>query len=333
VVAARLVLTAAHCVSDLETGIVYKPFRFTVVTGVANLRQARRANVAEVSSVLVYPELNPGVMRGDVALLVLRNPVTAAALRLAGVGDAALYAPGTHAVVAGWGITSSDASNPSALLRQAPATVGDSGFCKRRSQRFYGFFSPAVQLCAAEPPEFEASGCHGDSGGPLIAADAAGAPVQIGITSLGRSDCNPAFPGVFTRADVVSAWVAAWIAAVEAGAPEPRISVPEVRLPSLPKWAATPLAKRALGAAFGPRYRLAGNERTRCGRRIAPEKVKCRSSWFNGGDFFWGTITVYLAVRGDLITWDTRYRMRWVDEHCWFGSGNRRNCKIHHRTR
>src|SRR5690242_21433135 len=45
VVAPRVVLTAAHCVENVETGTFAKPAEYAVATGVANPKQAQPDNV------------------------------------------------------------------------------------------------------------------------------------------------------------------------------------------------------------------------------------------------------------------------------------------------
>ena len=332
VVAPRILLTAGHCVSDLESGSIYKPSRFIAITGVADLRSARRADETSVSQVLLFPRFKASNLHGDAALLVLSEPVAAPALPLASVADAALYEGGTDGRIAGWGIAEAGSDRGSYRLQVAGTSVAGAGLCKREVARFYPFYSTASQLCALGPPEFITTVCQGDSGGPLIATRPDGTPVQIGITSLGRGDCETDVPGVFTRVDAVSEWVAGWIAAVETGAAAPPIFVPSVHLPFLPRYVAKELVGRTLREDLGGRFRRGWGKRASC-VRVAREKVKCGVSWFQGPNDYWGTVTIYLRFREDIVVWDSRYRIRWVNDHCWFSSGHRRSCPIATRTR
>ena len=85
VVAPSLILTAAHCAENTETGIVNDPSGYVVVTGNVDWAAAER-QVSRVSQVIVYPYYEPsGLLEGwgDAALLVLSTPTTAAARRVA----------------------------------------------------------------------------------------------------------------------------------------------------------------------------------------------------------------------------------------------------------
>src|SRR5207253_5631085 len=70
-----------------------------------------------------------------------------------------------------------------------------------RSAAYYVFFVPQGQFCAINPRGYSTATCHGDSGGPAIALDAAGGLVELGITSLGEPECSTYEPSVFTRVD------------------------------------------------------------------------------------------------------------------------------------
>lgn len=332
VVAPRVVLTAAHCAMDIETGLVDRAAGITVLTGVADLREATAANASAVAAVLINPGFKPASVHGDAALLILALPVVAAPTPLAGPADGGLYAADTPGTIAGWGRRSGKARNGADRLQVAPTAVQGAGSCESLVGRFYPFFSPGSQLCALHPPWNETGGCQGDSGGPLFATRPDGVVVQIGITSLGRGDCRTTSPGVYTRVDRVAAWVASWIAATEAGAPAPAIVLPELRLPFLSMPLGRQLVSRALAIDFGARYRRGFGKRIRC-IRIEREKIKCGVSWLRGRNDYWGTITVYLAFHENSVGWNARYTIRWVDDYCWFRSGERQRCRIHTKRR
>ena len=71
-----MVLTAAHCVEDIETGAFSTPAEYTVATGIANPKQAQPENVFDVVATHVFPAFDPGVVHGDAAVLILSRPTS-----------------------------------------------------------------------------------------------------------------------------------------------------------------------------------------------------------------------------------------------------------------
>ncbi len=332
VVAPRVILTAGHCVEDIESGALTPATGYAVATGVANLAEVKRADISRISQALVYPGFKPPQLRGDAGLLILKAPVTAPPLPLASAADSALVAAGTPISIAGWGLTDARAKDAPAQLQSGSSVVQDSTYCKNHSQRYYPFYSPTVQLCAVDTPSKAVSGCFGDSGGPAIARRADGSPVEVGIVSTGGPGCSRSLPNIFTRVDRVSAWVAGWIAAVESGGPAPLIKIPRAHPPLLSFERAEALSAIALEADFKYRFRRASEKGIRCAR-LSRERVKCGVSWAQGGNDYFGTITVYYAIRHHVVVWNDRYRIHWVDDHCWFHSGHRQTCVVRTRSR
>ncbi len=332
VVAPRVVLTAGHCVQDIESGEITPPGEVAVATGVADLTQIDQANVSRVSQTLVYPEFDPGELVGDAGLLILAGPVGAPPIRMASGADAALLAPGTQLTVAGWGLTSAKAKEGSAQLKLGLLEVQTTQACRSKSSRYYPFYTPARQLCALDAPRDKTTACHGDSGGPAIAVGADGVPVEVGIVSTGGPGCSPALPNVFTRVDRVSAWVNQWIAAVEAGGPRPAIEVPKAHKPYLSVARTKELAGVGFAHDFRQRFTHASEKRIACKRR-AKAKVKCQVSWYQGGNDYYGTVTVYYSIVHNTIGWGFTYTVSWVNNHCYFYSGHRASCTIHTKQR
>ncbi|MGE5408600.1 MAG: S1 family peptidase [Syntrophothermus sp.] len=332
VVAPRLILTAGHCVENIESGEVTAPADLLVATGVADLNTVAAGNVSRVLQALVYPRFDPGQLRGDAGLLVLTAPVSAPPIQLGEAGDAGLREPGTPLRIAGWGLSNSRAKEISGQLRMARTKVEPVSSCRARSQRYYPFYSPAQQLCAIDPPRFTVSACHGDSGGPAIATRADGTPVEIGIVSTGGPGCNTRLPNVFTRTDRIASWVSRWIAAIEAGGPRPAVRVPKVRTPTLTVPIAKELAAVGFAQDFKRRYTRAVEQRYRCGS-VARTRVRCHVTWRQGGDSFFGDAAVFYRVVKNTVTWGFSYDISWVDSHCYFDSGHRGRCRIQTKSR
>ncbi len=317
VVAPRLILTAAHCLLT-GTGKIAVASNFTVLTGVADLREATQQNVSGVSQALVFPGYQPSQLLNDAGLLVLSAPVSAPALPLASAADAGLLAAGVPVAIAGWGLTDVDPPQAPAVLQEAQSVVRSAGYCQRRMRRVISVYSTASQICIQQPRiGSAASVCNGDSGGPGIARRADGAPLLIGVISLkGSLDCDPLSPQVLTRADVVSSWVGAWIAAVESGGPAPEVVVPRVVLPRVTRRDAEFIAWLGLEADFGNRFTQGQLHRIGC-RSIDREKVKCAVFWLRGVHLYRGAVTIYSALPREGSVYNYRYTIRRFNANCW----------------
>lgn len=319
VVAPRLVLTAAHCVLT-GTGRVAPPSNFAVLAGVGDLRAATPEGVSAVSRALVFPGYNPSRVVNDAALLVLAEPVAAPAVSLATGADEALLAQGATVGVAGWGLTSFYPQRLPALFREGESIVRSAASCRRSLRRAFMTYTPSSQICVRSQAQSGPGLCNGDSGGPAIARRADGSPVQIGIVSLkGAFDCNPRSPQVLARVDRVSPWVAAWIAAVEGGAPAPRVVRPRLVLPPMTREAAEFVVVLGLEADLGSRFTRGREHRIGC-RRINREKVKCRILWLRGRDLYEGAITAYTALPREGSIYNYRYTIRRFNFRCWLNS-------------
>jgi secreted trypsin-like serine protease len=306
VIAPRVVLTAAHCVEDLERGGYTPAPEYLVATGLANPHQAHRADLLRVADTRVFPEFDPGTLRGDAAILILASPTDAPAIPLATTADATLYEGGATVLLAGWGLLRADSASPPRNLRSTSTVVLDPASCKRRTRAFNPLYSPALQMCATNPPDHKTGGCFGDSGGPAIGQRADGSAVEVGITSTGGPGCSTTLPNIFTRTDRVSTWASEWIAATEAGAPPPALG--PARLPLMRRESAKGFVIRALVDRFGVRF--LGSERVSgsC-RRVSRASFRCGLGWRFGRNVYRGTVVVYYASRRDAVVWDKRLRI------------------------
>jgi len=229
VIAPNLVLTAAHCAENLQSGVVNEASGYRVTTG--NLDWAAPqadVQVSSVSRVIVCSCFDRQTMVGDVALLELSTPTTAPAVTLAPSPPG-----GTAAVLAGWGKTYSSQQAPVEQLQWAQTLVQRPQWCEREAS----LFSAPSDVCAIYPPAHLTGACEGDSGGPLLVADPAapGGMAQIGVTSHGSLGCATTRPSVFTRVEAISDWVSGWTQAL-ASSPPASASLPSsiVAAPVLP---------------------------------------------------------------------------------------------------
>lgn len=325
VAAPRVILTAAHCVEDIERGTFALPGQYAVATGTTSPGKALRENVFKVVETHVFPGFDPGSLRGDAAILILDRPTAAPPIALAGAADAGLYAGGAALQLAGWGLTNSRAINPPESLRATTMVVQPPTACKQKTKRFYPEFSSAAQFCALDAPAKKSGGCFGDSGGPGIGQRADGTPVELGIISTGGPFCNPQFPNVLTRVDTVSTWVAEWAAATEAGGPRPN---PPIVLPQMTRSVAELFAVFTLQTQFGGAFERASEVFGSC-RRTGRSSGRCEVAFRSGRNLYAGVITPSYVSRQGAVTWQSHFKIEWAVLKCLRKNPNR--CAIHTR--
>src|SRR5262249_5254778 len=178
VVAADLILTAAHCVQD-DANHTHPPSHF-----VGGAKQP----VAK----MVVPRAgsNPRFF-GDAALVFLGRNTTAPPMLMADTTFEASVLPGFE-WTAGWGATTTFLKNsagvpitqisyPNDLMEVQMGVAGPSG-CNAALPQNPVFWTD-WHLCAGSPPK---TTCVGDSGGPHVVQRASDKRwIQIGITSIG----------------------------------------------------------------------------------------------------------------------------------------------------
>lgn len=206
VIAPKVVLTAAHCTLNEETGAMRSAAAYSIVTGVVNWTSPERT-VSTVARLVPYPKFAAGTSRndfGDAALLALTAPVAAPAIPLA--KSPRFVRLGTRARIAGWGMTSIEQRVPTESLMWTK-TVVDSSRCE-------GLWG---RVCVVDFPKFASGACFGDSGGPLFAHDSKRGWIEFGITEGGFDGCTTRRPQIYTRTDPLAKWIAGRVAKIEAG--------------------------------------------------------------------------------------------------------------------
>jgi len=313
VIAPRVVLTAAHCVEDLDVGGFTPAVDYAVATGRATPRQDATGNVLHVSETHVFPGFDPGNTHGDAALLVLSSPTPAPPIPLAGPTDSALYAGGTQVLLAGWGLTKANAKSAPETLRTTSTVVLNSGACKGQTKSFNPPYASALEMCTTDPPDHKNGGCFGDSGGPAIAHRADGSPVEIGITSTGGPSCDTRLPNIFTRVDTVSTWAAGWVAAVEAGGPPPSL---KPRLPRLTPESAEGFVGALLRTELDNLFVQSRGLQGGCAR-LSPARIECELAWLHGSRVYFADVTVFYVLKNDAVAWDNHFVFRRVSTRCY----------------
>lgn len=140
----------------------------------------------------------------DVSLLELARPSAQPPVKVAGRGEEGLWAPGTLATIAGFGVTSEGGSAPDRMQEAQVPIVDDATAAKA-----YGSsFESDTQLGAG----YATGGtdtCQGDSGGPLLVSAPDGSLRLAGDTSYGNGCARANTPGIYGRlgAPVLREWI------------------------------------------------------------------------------------------------------------------------------
>ncbi|MFF5531897.1 S1 family peptidase [Streptomyces cinerochromogenes] len=191
------VLTAAHCLAQEVLGVAPNRLRdLKVIAGRTDLLSAKGQEIP-VRNIRVNPAYDITTNSGDFAVLGLAGELPQrAVVAMAAAGDPA-YAPGTEAMVSGWGDTTGGGTY-ARRLRAARVRVLPDELCARAYPGGpEGTYQAGTMLCAGEAgggPD----GCQGDSGGPLVAKGR-----LIGVVSWGSGCGQPGLPGVYTRVSQV----------------------------------------------------------------------------------------------------------------------------------
>ncbi|MFK4863657.1 serine protease [Streptomyces sp. CSMPJR101] len=211
VVGRSTVLTAAHCLSPEVLGATPDQVSdLSVIAGRTDLTSSHGREIA-VSGAWVNPDYDGDTNDGDFAVLSLTEALPASAvIGMAGAGDPA-YAPGTRALVYGWGDVTGAGDYPRGLraarVRVLPDTLCEEAYPGGGEGRYLA----DSMVCAGER-EGGRDACQGDSGGPLVAQGK-----LIGLVSWGNGCGRAGSPGVYTRvSDIIR--IAGWRSAVREGA-------------------------------------------------------------------------------------------------------------------
>lgn len=197
------VVTAAHCVTGRDAG------SFTVRVGSNDRTQG--GELAKPDRFVTEPDYNPSGAGGDIAVVHLSAPVTAAPIPL---GTAT--AVGTAVRLLGWGQTcpTPGCGDPPAGLQQLDTHLVDPAKCTAA-------INANVELCT-DNPDGKSGACYGDSGGPEV-AQVDGHWVLLGVTSRPGNDsatCATS-PSIYTSAVAYAGWLNQQLAPPPPPSPSP----------------------------------------------------------------------------------------------------------------
>ncbi|KAJ1910915.1 hypothetical protein IWQ60_010403 [Tieghemiomyces parasiticus] len=183
-------LTAGHCVTDVNTGIVHPAasLGFTVGTLSADISSQYKG-----SKIVVHPNFNVETLENDIALVKVTKQVSfSSTVQPVKILTSSIKS-GDQATAIGWGSTNGvDTTQQASTLEAVNVTVSSD---PRQCITLGGTFSNSngPQVCTADNPSKDT--CQGDSGGPLVVSTSDGSYAQIGVTSYGYSPSNTASCG------------------------------------------------------------------------------------------------------------------------------------------
>ena len=192
-IAADVVLTAAHCVDTAS------PSSVTVVSGRQDLR-TNNGQELPVRSIVVHPDYDDFELVNDLALLFLSAPSSHTPIDIVRSDQLHLTEPGTMARTAGWGET--DTSFYSDILREVEVPIIANSVANRQDA-YAGEVRPSMMAAGSEGKD----SCYGDSGGPLVVPNDNGGFSLAGITSWGYGCGAYGLPGVYTRVSSFDSWI------------------------------------------------------------------------------------------------------------------------------
>jgi secreted trypsin-like serine protease len=198
VYATRWIVTAAHCVTNLQ------PSQIVVSTGVNMLGPGARR--IKVTRLIAHPQYAGATHDYDIALIELATPLvfddrTKAATLISAQDDAALQ-PGSPLTVTGWGATQMGGGIVREL-RYVDVDFVDLTTCNKPFS--YNGKITGNMLCAG-PADGGQDSCQGDSGGPLVLK---GTSQLAGVVSWGEGCAQKLKFGVYTRVSPFAGWIVA----------------------------------------------------------------------------------------------------------------------------
>ena len=206
-IGSQWVLTAAHCVTDEDTGAVLSVSNYAVVVNEYDLGNRRDGESRTVSEIYVAAGYDTNTLDNDIAILKLSSTVSSTPIALMSASDFNALADNTALKVMGWGNVSISEDIYPNILREVDVNYANFNTCQEQ----YGAIGASVttnMFCAGGDGETDS--CQGDSGGPIIQL-VNGEYRQVGIVSSGgtedQSCAVEGYPGIYTRLSNYQSWI------------------------------------------------------------------------------------------------------------------------------
>lgn len=193
------VLTAAHCVEGLRTGMggtgngSVKVYHGSLRRGEGPSRVGK--------AVFIHQGYESRSYDADIALIQLDSPFETSLGNIINyrVREERLAKAGNCALVSGWGTMEN--GHTSDVLRHTRVPLVSDQTCRS----VYSGLTENM-ICAG----YEAGGrdsCQGDSGGPLVVFNGPAGPELVGVVSHGTGCAKPRYYGVYTRVSRFEDWI------------------------------------------------------------------------------------------------------------------------------
>jgi len=211
-IASQWVLTAAHCVTNEDSGAVLNPSHFSVVVNDYDLANNRDGEARTVSEIYVAAGYDTITLDNDMAILKLNAKVNSKPIGLISSNSFKTLNNGASLTVMGWGNTSTRENIYPNMLREASLNYANFENCQNQ----YSAIGQALTInmfCAGGNGSTDT--CQGDSGGPIV-QNVDGQYQQVGIVSWGGTQAQSCaakdYPGVYTNISRYSNWIASVLA-------------------------------------------------------------------------------------------------------------------------
>uniref|UniRef100_A0A1A9W1D3 Lectizyme n=1 Tax=Glossina brevipalpis TaxID=37001 RepID=A0A1A9W1D3_9MUSC len=204
-IAARYVLTAAHCLFDNDG------LPSLVRVGGVNLDDLWVRNV-DIAEHITHPDYDYPSSYNDIALIKLATPLYSFLAKPACLWTSGIIYDHSDAIALGYGQTSFAGTSSQHLLKTT-IKIHPQDQCKLDypsddlSRNLKKGITETL-VCAMDPEKLRDT-CSGDSGGPLLQLLSNGyekVPSIIGITSFGVG-CASGMPGIYTRVSQYLPWI------------------------------------------------------------------------------------------------------------------------------
>ncbi len=176
----KLVVTAAHCVTDVSASSL----QFVIGASIFSAGVVERHNVASLKA---HPNYNDRTITNDIGILILATKPSVAPLGVVQSMDTSWV--GRSLTFVGYGVSNGRTQRGAGYKRSVDMPVS-----------FVDAKTFGVEVAGRNT-------CNGDSGGPALYIDATGAAFVAGVTSYGDETCVEY--GVDTRVDAFADFVGA----------------------------------------------------------------------------------------------------------------------------
>ncbi|KAJ1942451.1 hypothetical protein EC988_006483, partial [Linderina pennispora] len=161
IIADTVIVTAAHCVVDLDSGALIRANHISV--GIGNVEKSRQRTV-RATAVYVHPRFDPNEIVNDIAIIITPS----LGVGYENVQQIKIYggsiSPGTRLTALGWGQsgTNPNVDSTTNRLKQTEIIVGNRNDCHQFIRGYESSNGP--QICTENRLLLGSDTCQGDSG-------------------------------------------------------------------------------------------------------------------------------------------------------------------------